>query len=435
MIDKSLRKPIIKGDAIERWQSIVDCLAEIMQVPACLVMKLDDDELSVFVKNESLGNPYSVGHSEKYSDSGLYCETVIRTGTPLFVPNALEDERWAKNPDVKLNMINYLGYPVAWPNGDVFGTLCVLDIETHHYSRLQTQTMLQFKTVIEDSLEILWGNDQLRIAEAVLTQQRDHLEELVAARTSELERSRDAAEAGNRAKTIFLANMSHELRKRMVRVLGMIGLASTNAADPKQIGWLNRCKFSADRMVEVVGDIIDFSKIESERLPLEEKNFSLTQIIDDAMAMQDPIAETKGLILTREIPATFPEQLSGDAFRLRQILLNFLDNACKFSDRGMITVRVSAVEQDGNSVLTRIEVEDQGIGISPEQQAILFQAFTQLDGSMARKYGGAGLGLIFSKRLANLMGGDVGMASQQGRGSTFWATVPLQRFKTSEVGI
>ena len=101
----------------------------------------------------------------------------------------------------------------------------------------------------------------------------------------------------------------------------------------------------------------------------------------------------------------------------------------------MITVRVSAVEQDGNSVLTRIEVEDQGIGISPEQQAILFQAFTQLDGSMARKYGGAGLGLIFSKRLANLMGGDVGMASQQGRGSTFWATVPLQRFKTSEVGI
>jgi signal transduction histidine kinase len=151
--------------------------------------------------------------------------------------------------------------------------------------------------------------------------------------------------------------------------------------------------------------------------------------------MQDLTAEAKGLTLIREIPVTFPDQLSGDAFRLRQILLNFLGNACKFSDQGMITVRVSAVEQDGESVLTRIEVEDQGIGINPEQQAMLFQAFTQVDGSMTRKYGGSGLGLIISKRLANLMGGDVGVVSQEGHGSTFWATVRLKPAKAGEVGI
>ena len=272
-------------------------------------------------------------------------------------------------------------------------------------------------------------------AEAELAQYRNHLEELVAARTSELEQSRDAAEAGNRAKTIFLANMSHELRTPMTGVIGMIDLALRCTIDPKQINWLNKSKGAAQRMVNIVNDIVDYSKAEADRLPLEEKNFSLSQMIDDAIAMQYITAEAKGLNLIREISGTFPDQLSGDAFRLRQILLNFLGNACKFSDQGTITVRVCAVEQDGESVLARIEVEDQGIGISPDQQAMLFHAFTQVDGSMTRKYSGSGLGLIISKRLATLMGGDAGLVSQKGRGSTFWATVRLKRAKASEVGI
>jgi PAS domain S-box-containing protein len=276
---------------------------------------------------------------------------------------------------------------------------------------------------------------QRKKVEAELLQHRNHLEELVAARTSELEQSRDAAEAGNRAKTIFLANMSHELRTPMNGVIGMIDLVLRRATDPKQIDWLNKSKGAAQRMVSVVNDILDFSKIEAERLPLEEKEFSLSQMIDDVIAMLDLTAEAKGLTLIREMPATFPDQLSGDAFHLRQILQNLLGNACKFSDQGTITVRASAAAQDGESILVRIEVEDQGIGISPEQQGALFQAFTQADGSMTRKYGGSGLGLVISKRLANMMGGDVGVVSQEGRGSTFWATVRLKSAKTSEVGI
>jgi signal transduction histidine kinase len=218
-------------------------------------------------------------------------------------------------------------------------------------------------------------------------------------------------------------------------VIGMIDLVLRRATDPKQIDWLNKSKGAAQRMVSVVNDILDFSKIEAERLPLEEKEFSLSQMIDDVIAMLDLTAEAKGLTLIREMPATFPDQLSGDAFHLRQILRNLLGNACKFSDQGTITVRASAAAQDGESILVRIEVEDQGIGISPEQQGALFQAFTQADGSMTRKYGGSGLGLVISKRLANMMGGDVGVVSQEGRGSTFWATVRLKSAKTSEVGI
>ena len=272
-------------------------------------------------------------------------------------------------------------------------------------------------------------------AEAELAHYRDYLEELVSARTAELEQSRDAAEAGNRAKTIFLANMSHELRTPMNGVMGMIDLVLRRATDPKQVDWLNKSKGAAQRMINVVNDILDYSKIEAERLPLEERNFSLSQMIDDTIAMQDIIAEAKGLNLARSIPATFPDQWLGDAFRLRQILLNLLGNACKFSDQGTITVRVSAVEQYGDSVLTRIEVEDQGIGINPEQQAMLFQSFTQADGSMTRKHGGTGLGLVISKRLANLMGGDAGMVSQEGHGSTFWVTVRLKPAKASAAGV
>jgi PAS domain S-box-containing protein len=286
---------------------------------------------------------------------------------------------------------------------------------------------------------VVWGViediTKSKQAEAELIQHRDHLEELVAARTSELEQSRDAAEAGNRAKTIFLANMSHELRTPMNGVIGMIDLVLRRATDPKQIDWLNKSRGAAQRMINVVNDIIDFSKIEADRLPLEEKNFSLSQMIDDVVAMQDLTAEAKGLTLIREIPATFPDQLSGDAFRLRQILLNLLGNACKFSDQGTITVRVSVVDQNGDSVLVRVEVEDQGIGISPAQQAMLFQPFAQVDGSTTRKYGGSGLGLIISKRLANLLGGDAGLVSQEGRGSTFWATVRLKPAKASAAGV
>lgn len=237
--------------------------------------------------------------------------------------------------------------------------------------------------------------------------------------------AKNAAEAASRAKGIFLANISHEIRTPMNAILGLTHLLSQEISAPKPREQLAKIQQAARHLLQIINDVLDLSKIESEQLTLEKVEFSPVQIIHHAIDLLSERVTAKGLQLAWAITPDVPECLCGDPFRLEQILLNFLGNAIKFSQQGEIMIRARLEAEDENSVLVHFAVEDQGIGLTPEQQARLFQPFVQADDSTTREYGGTGLGLVISRRLALLMGGDVGVVSKAGVGSMFWMTARL----------
>ncbi|MCX7166906.1 MAG: PAS domain S-box protein [Rhodocyclales bacterium] len=255
---------------------------------------------------------------------------------------------------------------------------------------------------------------------------RHHLEELVERRTEELVASRHQAEAANQAKSSFLANMSHEIRTPMNAIIGLTHILRHGGVTSEQAERLDKIQGASRHLLSIINDILDVSKIDAGRLQLESTDFSLAAILDTVASMIGATAHEKGLRI--EVDAgTVPPWLRGDPTRLRQALLNYAGNAVKFSKNGAIVLRALLLHERSDVVLVRFEVEDSGIGITPDQMKRLFQAFEQADASTTRKFGGTGLGLAITRRLARLMGGEVGVDSTPGQGSTFWFTARLQR--------
>ena len=295
--------------------------------------------------------------------------------------------------------------------------------EKHYAIRVSDRRDDELGALIRGFNEML---DQIQQRDSVLEGYNDNLERQVTDRTRELEQTvaalgeaRDRAEAASRAKSDFLAIMSHEIRTPMNGVLGMAELLVKTGLNARQQRFTETIQRSGDALLAIINDILDFSKIEAGKLSLDRQDFDPRQLIDDTRQMFTESASVKGLILSAQLASDLPASVNGDLARLRQILINLVGNAVKFTEAGEIVMRMDCGDIGADTIQLRIEVEDTGPGIDPALHRDIFEPFAQGDGSTTRKYGGTGLGLAICRQLARLMEGDIRVESTPGRGSRF----------------
>ena len=276
--------------------------------------------------------------------------------------------------------------------------------------------------------EILQGKVQVFLD---LYIQRKKLETI----NNELLLAKEKAEAATIAKSLFLANMSHEIRTPMNGIIGMADIMTTTPLNDEQKEYLDIIKLSGSNLLTIINDILDFSKIESGQIDLEQIEFSLYEEIKNVKNLLALKVDEKRLYLRSKLDPNIPNRIQGDPTRLKQILINLVNNAVKFTKHGGVTIHTHVFSDDGKKIGLKFRVSDTGIGISKEKQESLFQAFSQADASISRRYGGTGLGLAISKNLAGLMGGEIGVVSETEKGSEFWFTAYFEYDKQSNQGL
>ncbi len=392
---------VLDTEAEPTFDALTAAASELCGVPIALISLVDQDRQWFKAR---IGIDATQTHRDE-----AFCSHAILTPEPMIIEDAYEDPRFCESPLVlgPPHIRFYAGVPLELSSGERIGTLCVIDQQPRKLTSDQRS-----------------GLKVLAIQATALLELRRKVVQLERT-TEQLERARTEADQANQAKSEFLASMSHEIRTPLNGVIGMTELLRDTDLDTRQRRFVEACHASGTSLLGLINDILDLSKIEAGRLELDPHEFDLEQLVMelvDAMAMQ---ARNKGLDMICFIDPRAARTVIGDSTRLRQVLVNLIGNALKFTEKGEIYVRVAPDKIDGQNVTCRFAVTDTGIGIPEDRLHQLFNAFEQADSSMSRRFGGTGLGLTISKSLVEAMGGRIEVDSEVGVGSTFAFTANL----------
>ncbi len=380
----------IPDDILAKWQTIIDTISQIMKVPTGLIMRVHPPTIEVLLASNSEGNPYELG--ETAALPGLYCNAVLNSCQMLLVPNALNDPNWAHNPDVKLNMISYLGFPLRWPNGDFFGTICVLDSVTNAYNDIFIKMLDQFRHIIEDQLTLIMVNQELMKA--------------------------------NKLKTRMMGILSHDLRNPLTVIQNCAELLheSTIKLTPKET---KECyamiNDSTNYMSSLINRILDIATVEEGSLDFHPETVNYQNFLENIVARNQIIAKQYNikLKLTYTSPNAF---VSIDPMSIEQALNNLLSNAFKFTPN-QSTIELKVESESAKNITTK--VIDKGIGIPKEDLPHISKYFTRGSFKNIRDQKSLGLGLAIVKKVIDSHQGNFGVSSEVGKGSTFYFTLPI----------
>ena len=402
--------PEVPDFLLAQWQELMSLVSVDCGVPAALIMRVHPSQIEVLVSDGS-DSPYHPGERENLC-TGLYCEHVIATRDRLHVANALTDPNWDHNPDLRLGMISYLGYPLLWPDGVPFGTLCILDRAENHYSEAIDKQLGLARRIIESNLSLIHETARHRQTIAALRQSKQHLRDAVL-----------RANAADRAKTDFLARASHDLRAPLTSIIGYAQLLQGCGGTAGQHGQIIR--HSADHMLTLINDLVEYAG-GSLRDELELHPQRLAGFIDGLAREAEMLARNSRNRFVLDIGKGLPDVLRMDARRVRQVVSNLVDNAAKFTRRGRIELHVghTAEGAPAGGVMLQIEVRDTGCGISADDLPRVFEPFFRCGDS--RRIEGTGLGLPIVDLWIKRLGGSLQLDSTLGVGTRIRLAIPLK---------